>query len=206
MYASTLSVPPAAHVTSGTKRRDTREVKVEFRAATPEEIRDIDMTAGGIVLPAQVLMTREQWRKAVAPFPIGGSRPVIAGDERSWRPPGAMIWGQLASQAGDMIVGGRDRLGFPSVPVPGENGDIVFVPTVPDRGDELPRTSRVIGSPSQGSAVRLVRPERLSFERRGCQPVLSFDGPVKCASSACDDCLRPLTRDSWYTTIACFCD
>lgn len=182
----------AAGTSAGT-RTSSREVRVEFRAATPGEVTEIDMTADEVVLPAHLFVTHERWREAIAPFPIGQPFAPGAGDVRSWRPPGSMVWAQLASRSRDMIVGGRDRFGLPSIPVPAGNGDIFFASVVPDRHD-----ADLGGTP-------LVRLRRLSLEPHECQPILSSDGPVKCASADCDDCLRVLTRNNWNTNIACVC-
>lgn len=180
---------------TGADTRDTssRDVRVEFRAATPNEVGEIDMTADEVVLPAHLYVTHEQWREAIAPFPIGHPLDVGAGDVRSWRPPGAVMWAQLASRSRDMIVGGRDRFGLPSIPVPAGNGDIFFASVVPDRHD-----ADLVGTP-------LVRIRRLSLEPQECQPTLSSDGPIRCASADCDECLRVLTRNNWNTNIACVC-
>lgn len=151
------------------------------------------MTADEVVLPAHLFVTHERWREAITPFPIGQPFAHGVGDVRTWRPPGSMVWAQLASQSRDMIVGGRDRFGLPSIPVPAGNGDIFFASVVPDRDD-----ADLGGTP-------LVRLRRLSLEPDECQPILSSDGPIKCVSPNCDDCLRVLTRNNWSTNIACVC-
>lgn len=177
----------------GTPETSSREVKVEFRAATPDEVAEIDMSADEVVLPAQLFVTHERWREAIAPFPIRQPFSDGAGDVRSWRPPGSMVWAQLASRSRDMIVGGRDRFGLPSIPVPVGNGDIFFASVVPDRHD-----ADLGGTP-------WVRLRSLSLDPHECQPILSSDGPVKCAQADCGDCLRVVTRNNWSTNIACVC-
>lgn len=192
MSANTL-VMSGAGTGADTEQTSAREVRVEFRAATPNEVAEIDMNADEVVLPAHLFLTHEQWREAIAPFPIGQPYDVGAGDVRSRRPPGSMVWAQLASRTRDMIVGGRDRFGLPSIPVPVGNGDIFFASVVPD-----PLEAELGGAP-------VVRLRRLSLELHECQPILSSDGPIKCASADCDDCLRVLTRNNWSTNIACVC-
>lgn len=186
---SNMSASTLLRTGSDTPETGSREVKIEFRAATPDEVAKIDMTADEVVLPAQLFMTHERWLEAIAPFPLAHG----AGDVRSWRPPGSMVWAQLASRSRDMIVGGRDRFGLPSIPVPAGNGDIFFASVVPDR-----HHADLGGTP-------LVRLRSLSLEPHECQPILSSDGPIECASAGCDDCLRVLTRNNWSTNIACVC-
>jgi hypothetical protein len=173
---------------------DSHQLQVEFRAATLAEIRQIDLTATEVVLPTQVLMTRREFQKAMSPFPLERSTFSTAPK----RPPGALIWAQLASRAGDMILGGRDVNGLPSVPMPA-NGDIFFVSTVPQSS----------GDPSDGSLRSSPMPVRLSESSTGepdrCRPIISADGLISCASFECQSCLRVLARNSWATSIACLC-
>lgn len=192
MSANTL-VMAGTGTGADTRLTNPREVRVEFRAATPNEVAEIDMTADEVVLPAHLFVTHGRWQEAIAQFPIGQPYDVRAGDLRSWRAPGSMVWAQLASRSRDMIVGGRDRLGLPSIPVPDGNGNILFASVVPDPTDIEPG-----GTP-------LVRLRHLSLQPHECQPILSSDGPIECASANCDDCLRVLTRNNWSTNIACVC-
>ena len=192
MSANTL-VMSGARTGGGTLEPDSRVVRVEFRAATPDEIAQIDMTSDEVSLPAHVFLTHARWREAIAPFPIGQPFDLGAGDVRSWRSPGSMVWAQLASRSRDMIVGGRDRFGLPSIPVPTGNGDIFFASVV---------SGPPVASPGGTPLVRL---RRLLPEPHDCQPILSADGPIECASADCDGCLRVLTRNNWNTTIGCVC-
>lgn len=193
MPLSNMSATTLLRTGYGTPETGSREVKVEFRAASPNEVVEIDMAADEVVLPAQLFVTHERWLKAIAPFPIGQPFANGAGDVRSWRPPGSMVWAQLASRSRDMIVGGRDRFGLPSIPVPAANGDIFFASVVPEPHD------------ADLAGTQLVRLRRLSLDPHECQPILSSAGPIKCASADCDDCLRVLTRNNWSTNIACTC-
>ncbi|MFP4553835.1 MAG: hypothetical protein ACLFRT_08250, partial [Actinomycetota bacterium] len=61
-------------------------MKVEFRAATPDEVAEIDMTADEVVLPVQLFIAHERWLEAIAPFPIGQPFAHGAADIRSWQP------------------------------------------------------------------------------------------------------------------------
>jgi hypothetical protein len=38
-----------------------------------------------------------------------------------------------------------------------------------------------------------------------CQPIISADGVISCASFECERCLRVIARNSWTTSIACMC-
>ncbi|HEX6222670.1 MAG TPA: hypothetical protein VF115_16400 [Acidimicrobiia bacterium] len=194
MSSSTMLMNAAD--TSGAVGPVQQAVWVEFRAATPDEIREIDMSAPDVVLPAHVFMDHRQWREAMAPFAARRSDHY-----RSPHVPGAMIWAQLGSRAGDMVVGGRDRLGMPSVPVPAANGDIYFASAIPDSADETDWTSTSVEGPSLSVALL----ERLSVDLHRCHPILSAEGPISCPGSDCDECLQVLTRNSWNTSIACVC-
>jgi len=165
-------------------------VIVEFRAATPSEVRAIDPARSEVILPAHLLMNREEWRRANSAFPA--NHHLAQG---SSRPPGSLIWAQLASRSGSMLVGGRDKAGMPSVPLPSPNGDILFVSAVP--------------SPDSGSK-EMARPPSMSVEHMivepdDCQPIIAASGEITCASINCGECLTALTRNSWYTSIACVC-
>lgn len=168
-----------------------RRVIVEFRAATPDEVRAIDTSAPEVALAAHLLINRQEWRRATSPFPVNQFRT----NDRSLRPPGSLIWAQLASRSGSMLVGGRDRFGMPSVPVPAANGDIFFVSAVPDAGTR-PQLARV---PFMSLEHVIVEPDE-------CQPILAAAGEITCASTGCAGCLTVLSRNSWSTSIACVCD
>ena len=170
-----------------------RRVIVEFRAATPAEVRSIDTTASEIILPAHLLMSRAEWRKANSALPAHHPGPHI----QSNRPPGSLIWGQLASRSGSMMVGGRDSVGMPAVPMPSSNGDIVFVSTVPAQG---------AGTSSSERRLPTMSVEHVIVELDECQPIIAADGAITCGTSICAGCLTVLTRNSWYTSIACVCE
>jgi len=167
-------------------------VIVEFRAATPTELRAIDTNAPEVVLPALLLMNRTEWRRANSAFPAG--HPATA--ERPHGPPGSLIWAQLASRSGSMLVGGRDRFGMPSVPVPSPNGEIVFLSAVPAE----------TAGPSEPTRLPSMPVEHVIAEPGECQPIIAGNGEIRCASITCTGCLTVLTRNSWYTSIACVCD
>jgi len=168
-----------------------RRVIVEFRAASPDELRAIDLSTPEVILPAHLFLSREQWRRAISPFPASQHAP----QERATRPPGSLIWAQLASRSGAMLVGGRDRSGMPSIPVPAANGDISFVSAVPD---PAPRSQNLVDTPSMSLEHVVVEPD-------DCQPILGADGEITCAVMGCGGCLTVLTRNSWSTSIACLC-
>ncbi|HEX6287266.1 MAG TPA: hypothetical protein VFZ80_07255 [Acidimicrobiia bacterium] len=170
-----------------------RRVIVEFRAATPAEVRAIDTTADALVLPAHLLMTKAEWRRANSALPA--HHPTL--HSRSNRPPGSLIWAQLASRSGSMMVGGRDSVGMPSVPLPAQSGDIVFVSTVPAEGARPIATAR----PLPTMAV-----EHVIVEPDACQPIIAADGEIICGKSTCASCLTVLTRNAWYSSIACLCE
>jgi hypothetical protein len=195
------SVPSMTASTSSTTILDpsrrtgvkSQAVTVEFRAAPLAEIRRIDLTADELVLPAQVLMTRREFRRAIEPFPF--ERPSFHGTPR---PPGSLIWAQLASPAGDMIVGGRDINGLPSVPMPVESS-VLFVSAAPHSVDDRS------GSQLRSAATPISLLELPATEPQGCRPIIDADGVITCVSSECEGCLGVLTRNSWTTSIACWC-
>jgi hypothetical protein len=159
-------------------------LSVDFRAARPAEIRAFDSTAG--MAPAFILLTHDEWLAAVEPFL--GEGPVLdpgrSGAGPSG-PPGWSVWAQLASRSGDVMVGGRDRVGFPAVPVAYPDGGIGFEPMA----------RRVAATTPLGGVDRA----------DNCRPVLSKEGPIVCVSRGCDDCLRAATLTTWYSMIACVC-
>lgn len=158
---------------------------MEYRAARPAEIREVGLDAG--VVPAFVLLTHEEWLTAIAP--LTGQGPVRDGGRGGpplIGPPGWAIWAQLASRTGDVIVGGRDRVGFPAVPVAHPDGAIGFESVVPGAVSTTPF----------GNVDPLAR---------ACRPALSPEGPIVCISPGCDDCLRAATLTTWYSMIACMC-
>lgn len=162
----------------------TGEVTIEYRAARPSEIREVDNEDP--IVPAFVLLTHDEWRDAVAPFK--GHGPVFDagwGGSRRSGPPGWSLWAQLASRSGDVIVGGRDDVGFPAVPAAYPDGGIGFESVAPGA------TTTPLGSTLEVD--------------RGCRPVLSREGSIVCSSSGCDDCLRAATLTSWYSMISCMC-
>lgn len=167
-------------------------VTVEFRAATIDEMRSIDLSAHDVVLPAHLFLSREEWRHATSRFPVHHPNT----QERSHRPPGSLIWAQLASRSGSMLVGGRDRFGMPSIPMPTPHGDIAFVSAVP-----VDRTKS--RQPTTPPAISV---EHVIVEPEECQPIISADGEIACAFASCSGCLTVLTRNSWSTSIACVCD
>lgn len=169
-----------------------RRVIVEFRAATPTELRAVDTAAPEVVLPAHLLMNRAEWRRAHAAFPAGHH----ATAERPHGPPGSLIWAQLASRSGSMLVGGRDRFGMPSVPMPSPTGEIVFLSAVPAETARASERTRLPSMPV----------EHVIDEPDTCQPIIAANGEIRCASTTCTGCLTVLTRNSWYTSIACVCD
>jgi hypothetical protein len=159
-------------------------LSVDFRAARPEEIREFDSTAGPA--PAFVLLTHDEWLAAVEPFI--GEGPVLDPSRSGSGPSGPTgwsVWAQLASRSGDMIVGGRDQIGFPAVPVAYDDGGIGF--------ESMAR--HVV------STTPLGRVDRAD----NCRPVLSGAGPIVCVSAGCHDCLRAATLTTWYSMIACAC-
>ncbi len=161
-------------------------VSVDYRAARPSEIREVDPDTGTV--PAFVLLTHEEWQTAISPFT--GQGPVLDGgrsEPRHLGPPGWSIWAQLASRSGDVIVGGRDRVGFPAVPVTDSHGAIGFE------------------SVSPGTATSTTPLGNVDSQERTCRPALSPEGPIVCLSSGCDDCLRAATLTTWYSLIACMC-
>lgn len=169
----------------------------DYRAATLEEIQQVDVDASVPVLPAYLYLPKDRWHLAMSPFRrerVGGYR---RGRERRG-PPGAGIWAQLASRAGDVIVGGRDAVGLPSVPVAAANGDIHFV-SARAAVDALETTSRWIELPALASA------DMASDEHRSCTPILSHDGPITCSSPDCHNCLGTAQRTTWYSMVACMC-
>lgn len=170
---------------------DSRPVVVEFRAATLAEVRGIDLTASEVVLPAHLFMTRDQWRHATSAFPAHHSTAT----EPALRPPGSLIWAQLASRSGAMLVGGRDRFGMPSIPMPTQHGEIVFVSAAPDRR----------ARPARATTPPVLSLEHLIVESDGCQPMISAEGDITCGPTDCNGCLTVLNRNSWSTSIACVC-
>lgn len=160
------------------------ELSVDFRAARPEEIRKLDSSEG--TTPAFVLLTHDEWLAAVEPFV--GEGPVLDAGRSGSRPsgpPGWSLWAQLASRSGDVIVGGRDRVGYPAVPVVYADGLIGFEPMA----------RRAVSTTPLGMVDRA----------DDCRPVLSREGPIVCVSAGCDDCLRAATLTTWYSMIACVC-
>lgn len=160
---------------------------VDFRAARPAEIREIE--PGTPMAPAFVLLTQDEWRSAVAPFRRQG--PVLDGGWSSsarFGPPGWSIWAQLASRSGEMILGGRDHVGFPAVPVATPDGDIGFAP--------------VAGA---SSATTPLGGERGTPPDRSCRLVLSRAGSIVCSSQSCGECLHAASLTSWYSMISCMC-
>lgn len=162
-------------------------VSVDFRAARPAEIRE--MEPGTAMAPAFVLLTPDEWRSAIAPFRRHG--PVLDGGWSSsarFGPPGWSIWAQLASRSGQMILGGRDHVGFPAVPVATPDGDIGFAPVA---GTSSPTT------PLGGESGR--------HAGTSCRLVLSREGPIVCSSQLCGECLHAASLTSWYSMISCMC-
>lgn len=159
-------------------------VQVDYRAVRPAEIREVDLDSGAV--PAFVLLTNEEWQSAVAPFT--GQGPVLDGGRGGplLGPPGWSIWAQLASRSGDVIVGGRDRVGFPAIPVAHPDGAIGFESLVP-------------------GAVSTTPLGEVDPLEKACRPVLSPEGPIVCVSPGCDDCLRAATLTTWYSMVACMC-
>lgn len=160
---------------------------VDFRAARPAEIREIEPESP--MPPAFVLLTQEEWRSAVAPFRRQG--PVLDGGWSSSArngPPGWSIWAQLASRSGEMILGGRDRVGFPAVPVATPEGDIGFVSMASASSPTTP-----LGGETG------IRPGK------SCRLVLSREGPIVCVSEGCGGCLHAASLTSWYSMISCMC-
>lgn len=159
-------------------------LRVDFRAARPAEIREFDSTTG--TAPAFVLLTHDEWLAAVEPFI--GEGPVLDPSRSSSGPSGPTgwsVWAQLASRSGEVIVGGRDRVGFPAVPVAYPDGGIGFEPMA----------RRVAATTPLGGIDRADH----------CRPVLSSEGPIVCVSPGCDDCLRAATLTTWYSMISCSC-
>lgn len=177
-------------VMSRTAAVETRQVMVEFRAATISDVRGIDWSAPEVALPAHLLMSRTEWRRATAAFPAHHPAPT----ERPARPPGSLIWAQLASRSGAMLVGGRDRFGMPSVPAPTADGGIVFVSAIPDDA-----------TPSDRARSPMMSLQHLIVEPDECQPIISENGEITCAWNDCSECLTVLTKNSWSTSIACMC-
>ncbi len=167
-------------------------VTVEFRAATIGEVRSIDLSAPHVVLPAHLFLNRGEWRHATSGFPVHHPNT----QQRSPRPPGSLIWAQLASRSGSMLVGGRDRFGMPSIPMPTPHGDIAFVSAVPAEQTR----------PRQPTTPPAISVEHVIVEPEECQPIISADGEIACAFASCNGCLTVLTRNSWSTSIACVCD
>jgi hypothetical protein len=159
-------------------------LSVDFRAARPAEIREFDSATGPA--PSFVLLTHDEWLAAVEPF-IGEGPVLDPGRTGSGPsgPTGWSVWAQLASRSGDVIVGGRDRVGFPAVPVAYPDGGIGFEPMA----------GRVVSTTPLGK-LDIVD---------NCRPVLSREGPIVCVSPGCDDCLRAATLTTWYSMIACSC-
>jgi hypothetical protein len=184
--SSVMSSNDTLSVVEGTR------VTVEFRAATIAEMRSIDLSASEVVRPAHLFLKRDEWRQATSGFPL--HHPAI--NERSPRPPGSLIWAQLASRSGSMLVGGRDRFGMPSIPLPTADGEIVFV-------SALPLDATRSGEPTTPPAFSV---ENLLVEPEECQPIISADGEIACVFTSCSGCLTVLTRNSWSTSIACVCD
>lgn len=175
----------AATLSSGSP---SGQVTVDFRAARPEVIRALDREAS--VVPAFVLLTHDEWRAAIAPFTTGG--PVLDGGwsgSRHFGPPGWSIWAQLASRSGDMIVGGRDSVGFPAVPVALPDAHLGFEP---------------LASRATAPTTPLGR-ESAPQTNTACRPVISREGPIVCASSGCNECLHAATLTTWYSMISCMC-
>jgi hypothetical protein len=169
--------------------------QIDYRAGTLEEIQQVDVEAPVPVLPAYLYLPKDRWRLAMSPFRrerVGGYR---RGRERRG-PPGAGIWAQLASRAGDVIVGGRDAVGLPSVPVAAANGDIHFVSARTALGAPE-TTSRWIELPPSADTA--------SDQNRSCTPILSDAGPIKCGSTECHNCLATPQRTTWYSMVACMC-
>jgi len=164
---------------------------VELRAATLAEIRAVEIGRRETVLPAYLLMTDAQWRRSIAPF-LGESRHHRT--EERHAPPGSMVWAQAASRAGHVIVGGRDRLGFPSFPVPGRDGFIRF--------ESL--TSSLVDLESE-AGIPIVRG---AVDREGsptCRPMIDAEDVVSCGSPDCEHCLHSIALSTWQSAIACMC-
>lgn len=176
-----------------------RMARVEYRAATIEEIQQVDLEISQPVLPAFLFLPKERWREAMSPFPLHQGDWYLKRPEH-WGPPGAAIWAQQASRSGDVIVGGRDSVGLPSVPVGTTNGDIHFLPAR--------QVSRLTEPemPTRWIEVPLLPPfDFESDEHLVCRPALSKSGPIICSTPTCQNCLGTPQRSPWYTTVACMC-
>jgi hypothetical protein len=164
---------------------------VEMRAATLAEIRGIDINRREEALPAYLLMTEAQWRRSIEPYTRERRHPTI---EDRHGPPGSLVWAQAASRAGHVMVGGRDRLGFPSFPVPGPGGVIRF---------ESLESSNVDLSTEDG--IPIVRGSVLRDGSSICTPMIGTDDVVTCGSRDCGECLHSMSLSTWQSAIACMC-
>lgn len=163
---------------------------VEMRATTLAEMRSIDVSRSGAVLPAYLLMTEAEWRHGIGPY-VSERRHSMPHDRHG--PPGSLIWAQSASRAGHVMVGGRDRLGFPSFPVPASDGVIRF---------------ESLDSPdvdlSGEAGIPIVRGYVLD-EPATCTPLIDPDDSISCASADCAQCLHSISLSPWQSAIACLC-
>lgn len=88
-------------------------------------------------------------------------------------------------------------MGMPSVPLPAPSGDIVFVSTVPAEG---------AGPFAKAIPLPTMAVEHVIVEPDDCQPIIAADGEIICGTSSCPGCLTVLTRNAWYSSIACVCE